>query len=107
MTMTNVQDRSKESPTDRSNDDDGKALLRYARGQLLECIIETRARADRLAALGTPEAKRKAKTDRWWATKSETLILYFDDMLAAGSLPDWEQWSRDRRNEKPRRRVAS
>ena len=82
-------------------------FLGSVRDKLVQAIIETRARADQIAALGTPEAKCIARKERAWATKSETLVFYFDDGLAAGSLPDWEQWSRDRRNEKPRRRVAA
>ena len=87
---------------DTKDTTDGSAHWLDARGRMLEAISEARATADRLAATGTPDAKREAQRERAWATKSETLILYFDD-AKDGHLPEWEPWRERRRTERPRR----
>jgi hypothetical protein len=61
--------------------DDGR-LFEEKAAEMGEMIAAMRKRADELAALGSPEARERARVIRWRATREENWIVTFRRFMA-------------------------
>jgi hypothetical protein len=60
---------------------DGREFEKKA-AELGELIADGRKQADELSAVGTPEARGRARLIRWHATRDENWIVAFREYLA-------------------------